>query len=555
MKYICQLIFVFFSVALFSQNENKIMIDSLIDVLESPNISIDDFEKIEGLCAQISRESKKIEYGKALFISNLVLAQVYRDFSIEKTKPYFDVMDSLIKQKENVGASRLIEYRLAKGYFLGTSGDFYNELENYLIADSICRVENLLDWEHYIKQHLTSYYTVNEDYHNALLLIKGVVASWESKSEVDTFSYALSISNLGIVYNHLDMYDSSVYYLKKSFNIGLGSYIDLQYQYLTLAESYLGLENLDSAKKYLELSGNILSSREEYTVDFVNFNLVKARYYNFMEEYDSVIYYANHAVVYSDSLHLINAQKSGNELLLEANLKKREDKEMLSFFEQYKLTYDSITQRRSIKIEKENTIKYDVLKKENKINELELNNKIEQRTKWLIFLVLLVTVVVAVYILNKYRVNAVLLRQKIKIEQFEKKQAEESLRQKENELTAKIDLLQNNIRIVEELKATSKTIANVEELINTFDQRYISEGQWSSIILQFQSVYEGYIKGLKAVNSNITKNDVKLAILIKLNYSNKGMAEVLNISNEGVKKAKQRLKKKAEGFEFVQELY
>jgi hypothetical protein len=228
---------------------------------------------------------------------------------------------------------------------------------------------------------------------------------------------------------------------------------------------------------------------------------------------------------------------------------------MLYFFEQYKLTYDSITQRRSIKIEKENTIKYDVLKKENKINELELNNKIEQRTKWLIFLVLLVTVVVAVYILNRYRVNAVLLRQKIKIEQFEKKQAEESLKKKENELTAKIDLLQNNIRIVEELKATSKTTANVEELINTFDQRYISEGQWSSIILQFQSVYEGYIKGLKAVNSNITKNDVKLAILIKLNYSNKGMAEVLNISNEGVKKAKQRLKKKAEGFEFVQELY
>ena len=555
MKYICQLVFVLFSVIVVSQNENKLMVDSLISVLESPEVSVDDFDEIEVMCAQINSVSKKIKYGKGIFISNLILAQVYRDFSVEKTKPYFKVMDSILRKEEGVGPNRLIEYHLSKGYFLGSSGDFYNELENYLIADSICRVQNLTDWEHYIKQHLTSYYTVNEDYDKALDLIKDIVASWEEKNKIDTFSYALSVANLGIVYNHLEEYDSAVYYLKKSFNIGLGRYIDLQYQYLTLAESYLGLGNLENTQKYLKLSDDILSSRKEYTVDLINFNMVNARYYDMNEEYDSVIYYASKVVFYSDSLHFINGQKSGSELLLEAGLKKRGEKELLSLFGKYKLTHDSITQRKSLRIEKEHTIKYDVLKKENRIIQLELNNKIEQRTKWLIFFMLLITLVIAAYILNKYRVNAVLLKQKIRIEQFEKEQAEERLKRKEIELTSKIDMLQSNLRIIDELKETSKTTNNVEELINVFDQRYISEGQWSNIIFQFKSIYGEYIQGLKAVNSNITKNDVKLAILIKLNYSNKGMAEVLNISNEGVKKAKQRLKKKVEGFELHQELY
>lgn len=90
------------------------------------------------------------------------------------------------------------------------------------MADSICRVEELSDWEHYVKQHIISYYTVNENYDKALLLMKEIVSSWEEKNQVDTFSYALSVSNLGIVYNHLGMYDSTVINLKKSFEIGLG---------------------------------------------------------------------------------------------------------------------------------------------------------------------------------------------------------------------------------------------------------------------------------------------------------------------------------------------
>ena len=42
----------------------------------------------------------------------------------------------------------------------------------------------------------------------------------------------------------------------------------------------------------------------------------------------------------------------------------------------------------------------------------------------------------------------------------------------------------------------------------------------------------------------MTKNDLRLAALLKMNLSSKEIASVLNITMEGVKKARQRFRKK-----------
>ena len=81
-------------------------------------------------------------------------------------------------------------------------------------------------------------------------------------------------------------------------------------------------------------------------------------------------------------------------------------------------------------------------------------------------------------------------------------------------------------------------------MIKVFGQNYISENEWRKIILQFENIHNSFIQELKNNIENLSNNDIKLVILTKLKYSNQGMADVLNISTDGVKKAKQRLKKK-----------
>ena len=57
-------------------------------------------------------------------------------------------------------------------------------------------------------------------------------------------------------------------------------------------------------------------------------------------------------------------------------------------------------------------------------------------------------------------------------------------------------------------------------------------------------IHKNYLINIKEQITNITYSEIKLLVLIKLNYSNKSMSEILNISNEGVTKAKYRFRKK-----------
>ena len=127
-------------------------------------------------------------------------------------------------------------------------------------------------------------------------------------------------------------------------------------------------------------------------------------------------------------------------------------------------------------------------------------------------------------------------------------QSKFELHQKENELSIKINSLKDNNEVITDLKNKLENVTiddkNFQPIITTFDQSYISDKQWDNIIYQYQRIDKDFIQNLETRYSNISINDIKLSILMKLNYSNSGMAEILNITIQGVKKAKQRLKKK-----------
>lgn len=84
----------------------------------------------------------------------------------------------------------------------------------------------------------------------------------------------------------------------------------------------------------------------------------------------------------------------------------------------------------------------------------------------------------------------------------------------------------------------------MSDITSMFEQNYISDVQWQNITLQFNDIHPNYIDSFKKDDVSLTQNDTRLLILLKLEYSNQAIAEILNISVDGVKKAKYRLKKK-----------
>lgn len=144
------------------------------------------------------------------------------------------------------------------------------------------------------------------------------------------------------------------------------------------------------------------------------------------------------------------------------------------------------------------------------------------------------------------------IEQKLQIESLKKEELKSKLSLKENELNNNIMLISEKNMLINSLKEQSKrTNSSLDTIIQKFEQNYITDKEWDDIQLQFDSINNGLIEKIQRESCKLTSNDIKLFILLKLQYSNKAMAEILNISYEGVKKAKQRLNKKINLEEFI----
>jgi ligand-binding sensor domain-containing protein len=86
-----------------------------------------------------------------------------------------------------------------------------------------------------------------------------------------------------------------------------------------------------------------------------------------------------------------------------------------------------------------------------------------------------------------------------------------------------------------------KVLRNLEKLVNGELQ---NEDAWEQFNLYFDQINNNFTSTLLKQYPNLTTNDVRTCILIKLNLSIKEMATLLNISTQGVEKSKYRLKKR-----------
>ena len=83
-----------------------------------------------------------------------------------------------------------------------------------------------------------------------------------------------------------------------------------------------------------------------------------------------------------------------------------------------------------------------------------------------------------------------------------------------------------------------------QDLVRTinFDQQ--DDRNWENFIQYFEQVHKDFSANIKRKYPEITSNELRLLALLKMNLSSKEIANILNISPEGIKKARYRLRKK-----------
>lgn len=115
-----------------------------------------------------------------------------------------------------------------------------------------------------------------------------------------------------------------------------------------------------------------------------------------------------------------------------------------------------------------------------------------------------------------------LIKRKIK----QAAQLEISLKKKEEQLKKKID--------------TTDLIS----VFNIIENTLSTEAEWNEFKARLKALNPRFLDRLLEKHSDLSKSEVRLLTLIRLDYSQKEVASILNIAPESVKKARTRARKK-----------
>jgi len=144
-----------------------------------------------------------------------------------------------------------------------------------------------------------------------------------------------------------------------------------------------------------------------------------------------------------------------------------------------------------------------------------------------------------------------IIHQKLKRNKLIKEKMESELSFKTKELTTHALHLAKKNEVLNDLKQKAKVLkadANADPgyqmLIQTINFDLQDDNNWENFSRYFEQVHKGFNEKAQEQFPAITNNDLRLMALLKMNLSSKEIANILNISSDGIKKARQRLRKK-----------
>lgn len=226
----------------------------------------------------------------------------------------------------------------------------------------------------------------------------------------------------------------------------------------------------------------------------------------------------------------------------------------LKHYKRYDLFSDSIFQKEKSKQILELQTKYEADQKQNQIDLLESNATLQKyQRKVLIFGftgLLLLSIFIIIRGIKRRQKDRRLYLAEQHLANTKQERLKDQLEFKKRELTSQALHLSQKQKMIHDLRDTISTNLKDENQdlakplmhVLNFDS-HIDE-QWDQFMQTFQESDPDFYNLLLEKYPNLSKTDLRISALIKMNLNNKEMANILNISDEGIKKARYRLRKK-----------
>ena len=350
-----------------------------------------------------------------------------------------------------------------------------------------------------------------------------------------------------VLYQKTD-YDTALNYFTKSLDLSREHDIsDIEGNALVnLGKVYAKKEDYRRALDHLK-SGLAIHQQNNFKSNILDTQNEIANTYLAMDNPNDALPFLNQTLAYSDSTGFIHESMNAFKYRAVANQKIGRLQNAISDLKQYQTLNDSIfNSTKSQQIEELRTI-YETDKKEQQIalqgKEIDL---LEQKERNSALQKILMGVGLLLSLLGLYA-----LRQKMKRNKVEKEKVDAELAFKRKELTThalhlakKNETLANLKQKAEAFKSSSESKQGYSQLIRTINFDLQDDNNWENFSKYFKQVHKDFNNNVKNKFPEVTSNELRLMALLKMNLSSKEIANILNISQEGIKKARYRLRKK-----------
>lgn len=388
------------------------------------------------------------------------------------------------------------------------------------------------------------------NYDNAIKFHKEAATIYGAKNDKNFL--AQSLSNLGDNYNILKAYDKAEKTLTEALMLAreVNNPVIEGFALKQLGTTYMGLNKTEKSRYYLEQAMNI-GEKHNRVLDVIQVSYLISQNYNDNNNTAMALKYANKAIHLSDSVDIpLNLLKSLE--LRSLIYKKRNQYELaLEDHTRFKFIQDSIYLiEKSKQIEELKTIyetekkELQIAKQETEISLLEQEARVNNLQRILLSGGLILSLLL-------FGLGYYAIRQKMKRNRLEKEHVKAELDFKKKELTThalhlakKNEVLENLKQQAKAFKATSREEKGYQELIKTINFDQHDDRNWDNFTQYFEQVHKDFSMNVKTKYPEVTKNELRLMALLKMNMSSKEIATILNISADGIKKARQRLRKK-----------
>ncbi|WP_214070756.1 tetratricopeptide repeat protein [Mucilaginibacter sp. dw_454] len=216
----------------------------------------------------------------------------------------------------------------------------------------------------------------------------------------------------------------------------------------------------------------------------------------------------------------------------------------LVFRRKYELTKDSLAVQNNIAAVEVVKMQYVVGKQQAEDNRL----KAQARERDGVFVILFLLIVILLLLFSRQALKA---RNDKELLQSEKRRLDEELKYTDMKLQTYTEHIRKNNKLIDRFREQIDQLKNknadssvVEHLEKLMQAHIMTDANWQEFKKIFVKVYPDYLFNVKKNFMSLSETDVRLLTLIKLQCTNKEMANMLGITAEGIKKAKQRLRKK-----------